>query len=79
MKTLMLDDKLYTALEEEAIKADRPVGEVLTEAVEQWLLDAELDESELSEIKAADREWRENGGMESGKFFASVRRERGRD
>ena len=79
MKTLMLDDKLYMALEEEAVKVGRPVTELLTEAVEQWLLDAELDEAELSEIKAADREWRENGGMEANEFFASVRRERGWD
>ena len=63
MKTLTLDDKLYTALEEEAIKVGRPVGELLTEAVEQWLLDAELDESELGEIESADREWREKGGL----------------
>ena len=79
MKTLMLDDKLYMALEEEAIKAGRPVSELLTEAVEQWLSDAELDEAELSEIEAANREWRENGGVEASEFFAKVRRERGWD
>ena len=55
MKTLMLDDKLYAALE-----------------VEQWLLDTELDEAELREIKAADREWREHDGVEAGEFFDSV-------
>ena len=79
MKTLMLDDKLYMALEEEAVKAGRPVSELLTEAVEQWLSDAELDESELAEIEASDREWRENGGVEASEFFAKVRRERGWD
>ena len=79
MKTLMLDDKLYMALEEEAVKVGRPVGELITEAVEQWLLDAELDEAELSKIEAADRDWRENGGVEANEFFASVRRERGWD
>ena len=63
MKTLTLDDKLYTALEEEAIKVGRPVGELLTEAVEQWLLDAELDEAELREIESADQEWRQNSGL----------------
>ncbi|MCE2458601.1 MAG: ribbon-helix-helix protein, CopG family [Dehalococcoidia bacterium] len=79
MKTLTLDDKLYTALEEEAIKVGRPVGELLTEAVEQWLLDAELDESELGEIESADREWRKHGGVEASEFFATVRKERGWD
>ncbi len=79
MKTLLLDDKLYVALEEEAVKAGRPVGELLAEAVEQWLLDAELDEEEISEIEAADREWREKGGVEAGEFFDSLRRERGWD
>ncbi len=79
MKTLTLDDKLYMALEEEAIKVGRPVSELLAEAVEQWLLDAELDETELREIKEADREWRESGGVEADEFFASARRERGWD
>jgi hypothetical protein len=79
MKTLMLDDKLYMALEEESVKVGRPVSELLTEAVEQWLVDAELDEVVREEIEAADREWRENGGVEASEFFASVRRERGWD
>ena len=77
MKALMLDDKLYVALEEEATKAGRPVSELLAEAVEQWLSDAELDEAESGEVEAADREWREDGGVEAGEFFESVRRERG--
>ena len=79
MKTLLLNDKLYVALEEEAVKAGRPVDELLTEAVEQWLLDAELDEGDLSEIEAADREWQEKGGVEASEFFASVRQERSWD
>ena len=79
MKTLMLDDKLYVVLEEEAVKVGRPVSELLTETVEQWLLDAKLDETELSKIQTADRDWRENGGIEANEFFASVRRERGWD
>ncbi len=79
MKTFTLDDKLYTALEEEAVKVGRPVGELLTEAVEQWLLDAELDEADLGAIESADREWREKGGVEASEFFASVRKERGWD
>lgn len=74
MKTLTLDDRLYTALEEESAKAGRPISELLTEAVEQWLLDAELDETERGEIQAADREWRESGGVEASEFFASVAR-----
>ena len=79
MKTLTLDDKLYTALEEESVKAGRPIRELLTEAVEQWLLDAELDEAELSKVQAADREWCESGGVEASEFFDSVRKERGWD
>lgn len=79
MKTLTLDDKLYLALEEEAVKIGRPIRELLAEAIEHWLLDAELDEAEGGEIKAADREWRENGGVEASEFFGSIRRERGWD
>ena len=77
MKTLTLDDKLYMALEEEATKVGRPVSELLTEAVEQWLLDAELNEAERGKIESADREWSEHGGVEASEFFASVRKERG--
>ena len=77
MKTLALDDKLHIALEEEAVKSGRPVDELLTEAVEQWLSDAAMDEADLGKIEAADREWSENGGVEAGEFFSKVRKERG--
>ena len=75
MKTLTLDDELYFALEEQAQATGRAVADLAAEAIESWLSDAELDEEELAEIEAAERDWQENGGMEAGEFFREVREE----
>ncbi len=77
MKILTLDDRLYSALEEQSEATGRPISDLAAEAIESWLFDDELDEAELAEIEAVERDWRENGGMEAGEFFRSVRKERG--
>ena len=77
MKTLTVNDELYSDLEELAQAQGRPVSELAAEAIESWLYDDELDEEELAEIEAAERDWQENGGMEAGEFFRQVRKERG--
>ncbi len=77
MKTLTLNDKLYSALEEYSEETGRPISELAAEAIESWLSDEELDEAELAEIEAVERDWQENGGMEAGEFFRSLRKERG--
>ena len=77
MKTLTLNDKLYSALQERSEETERPIGELVSEAIQSWLSDEELDEAELAEIEAAEREYQEKGGMEAGAFFRSLRKERG--
>ena len=77
MKTLPLDDKLDSALEEYSEETGRPISDLAAEAIESWLLDEELDEAELAEIEAVERDWQENGGMEAGEFFRNLRKERG--
>ena len=77
MKTLTLNDKLYSALEEYSEETGRPISDLAAEAIESWLSDEELDEAELAEIEAAEREYQEKGGMEAGEFFRSLRKERG--
>ena len=68
MKTLTLDDKLYSALEEYSEETGRPISDLAAEAIESWL---------LAEIEAAEREHQEKGGMEAGEFFRNLRKERG--
>ena len=53
MKTLTLEDDLYEALEEEAHRVGRTVGEIVAEAASSWLADVQLDEGERAEIDAA--------------------------
>jgi predicted transcriptional regulator len=74
--TVILDDEnLYKALDAEAIKSDRSVQEIVLEAIEQWLMDAQLDEEERTEIEAARKEWRKKGGVESHEFFQRIDQE----
>ena len=41
MKTMTVDDAHYLALEEAARRSDRPVQELVNEAIESWLAEAE--------------------------------------
>ena len=77
MKTLALNEDLYSALEERSEETGRPINDLAAEAIQSWLFDDELDEAELAEIEAAEREYQEKGGMEAGAFFRSLRKERG--
>ena len=75
MKTLVLEDDLYAALEEEAHRAGCTVGEVVAVVVSSWLADAELDEKERTKIEAARVEAAEMGGIEVDEFFDQLLRE----
>ncbi len=70
--TVVLDDDgLYTAVKVEAARRNRPVKEIVAEALQAWLEsqeDAELQE----EIAAARAEWREKGGREASEFFQEL-------
>lgn len=53
--TLLLeDDDLYAALEAAAEKHRCGVQEIARDAIKQWLLDLEMDELEMDEIKSAE-------------------------
>ena len=71
--TLVLeDDGMYAALEEAARKSGCTVQEIAKDALAQWLMDAELDESEWNDIDDARRDWRQNGGTEAHEFFEKL-------
>ena len=69
MKTMTVDDSLYSALEAEADRSGRRVNDLLTEAIEAWLADSAMDEAEHAEIKSSRSEAAEQGGVEFEKFF----------
>ena len=75
MKALMMEDDLYEALEGEAHRVGRSVGELVAEVVSSWLADAGLDERERAEIDAARAEAAEVGGVEADKFFDRLLKE----
>ena len=75
MKTLTVDDRLYSAIEAEADKSGRPVGDLITEAIEAWLVDSQLDGTERAEIEAARVEAAEKGGVEFEGFFDDLLRD----
>jgi negative regulator of replication initiation len=69
MKTLTVDDTLYSAIEAEAAKCGRPVNDLIAEAIEAWLSETEMDDEERSEIATARIEAAEQGGVEFEEFF----------
>ena len=73
MKTLTVTDSLYLALEEAANRSGRPVSDLLSEAIEAWLVDDEMDDAERREIEEARTEVAEQSGVEFEAFFAVAR------
>lgn len=69
MKTMTLKDSLYSALEEEARRSGRTINELVTEIVESWLSEFDLDNEEHAEIELARSEAAEQGGVEFEEFF----------
>ena len=69
MKTMTLNDGLYSALEEEARRSGRTVNDLVTEAIESWLWDFELDGEERSETELARSEAAEQGGSSLRSFL----------
>ena len=69
MKTMTLSDSLYSALEDEACRSGRTINELVTEVMESWLTDFNLDEEERAEIELARSEAAEQGGVEFEEFF----------
>jgi plasmid stability protein len=70
--TVVLDDDgLYTAVKVEAARRNRPVREIVAEALRAWL-ESQEDAELQGEIDAARAEWREKGGREAGQFFREL-------
>lgn len=72
---LLKDEELCLSLQVAAEKYGCSTQEIVKDAVKQWLIDMEMDELEMDEIKAASRDWWENGGVEANRFFESLNRE----
>lgn len=76
MKTMTVDDGLYTALEAAADRNGRPVQELVNEAIGLWLADTAGDEADHAAIESARAEAAEQGGVEFEAFFDSLPRNR---
>jgi predicted transcriptional regulator len=66
--TVDLDDDLYRAIRVEAARADRPVREVVEEALAAWLERAEELE-DLESAKEALAEYERDGGVAAADWF----------
>ncbi len=53
MKTLMMEDDLYAAIEEEALRVGCTVDEIVSEAVLSWLANIQLDEGVHTAVESA--------------------------
>ena len=54
MKTLTIDDKLYSYLQERSEETGRPINELATDAIKLWLLGLKRSRAELSKKVAPD-------------------------
>ena len=69
--TFDLDDELYRAIRVEAARTDRPVREVVAEALEAWLAQAEDAEDRRSAADAL-AEYRRDGGAAAEEWFGRL-------
>lgn len=76
MKTMSVDDGLFSALEAAAELSGRTVQELVNEALVSWLADAAMDDAEYTAIKKARAEAVEQGGVEFERFFNELLEER---
>lgn len=73
--TVVFDDEaLYTAVKVEAARRNRPLKDVVTEALREWL-DEQEDAEWLPTIHTARADWRERGGVEARELFQRIRDE----
>ena len=76
MKTMSMDDSLYSALEAASDRSGRPVQELVNEAIASWLAEAAMDDAEHAAIADARVEAAEQGGVEFVAFFDDLFGER---
>ena len=56
MRTLTIDDKLYSYLQERSEETGRPIDELATDAIKLWLLGLKTSKAELSKVVPAERD-----------------------
>ena len=56
MRTLTIDDKLYSYLQERSEETGRPIDELATDAIKLWLLGLKTSKTELSKKVPAERD-----------------------
>jgi hypothetical protein len=69
--TIDVDTNLYRAVKVEAARRDRSVRDIVDEALEAWLDEAEAQEDRAS-AEAALVEYRRDGGESAESFFGSL-------
>ncbi len=69
--TLDIGDELYRAIKIEAARSDRPVREIVEEALERWL-EATEDAEDLAASDAAMAEYAQSGGIDAREVFAHL-------
>ena len=69
--TLDLDDQLYRAIKVEAARSDRPIREIVEEALERWL-EATEDAEDVEASDAAMAEYRRDGGIDAREVFGTL-------
>jgi hypothetical protein len=74
MTVIFEDETLYTAVKVEAARRNRPLKDLVTQALREWLEERE-DEEWLPLVERARAEWLEQGGAEAGEFFDRLRGE----
>lgn len=70
MTVLFEDEELYTAVKVEAARRNRPLKDLVTQALRKCL-EAQEDAELLPTIDAARAEWKERSGIASGSSFVS--------
>ena len=69
MKTMSVDDSLYSALETASDRSGRSMQELVNEAIVSWLAEAAMDDAEHAAIEDARAEAAEQGRVEFESFF----------
>lgn len=72
--TVMLDDNLYTATKVEAARRNRPLKEVVSQAIAEWL-ETQEDLELAPLIEEAIAEYKEKGGVDADEFFRHLEAE----
>jgi predicted DNA-binding protein len=69
--TLDINDELYRAIKVEAARSDRPVREIVEEALERWL-EALENAEDVAASDAAMAEYDKDGGIDAREAFGRI-------